>query len=106
MVYLTDTFSLDMLPTLPCFLKVQRLSVGQVREMLPQARSMVGRLQMAALYSEVLGEEIQRRRDEPKPWLLVGDRVVVGEYRGPRLPEGAMELPKDASIHWQSVEVC
>lgn len=104
MVYLANAFSLNMLPNLPCYLKVQRLTVEQVKEMLPAAQSVVGHVQTAALFSEVLGEEIQCRRETVN--LLVGDRVVVGQYRGPRLPEGAMELPKDAAIHWQQVEVC
>jgi len=104
MVYLANAFSLNMLSGLPCYLKVARLSVEQVKEMLPGARSVVGHVQSAALFSAVLGEEIQCRRDTVT--LLVGDRVVVGQYRGPRLPEGAMELPPGAAIEWNMVEIC
>lgn len=106
MVYLANAFSLNMLPTphLPCYLKVQRLTVEQVLELLPTAKSVVGHVQTAALFSEALGQEIQCRRETVA--LLVGDRVVVGQYRGPRLPEGVMELPQGAAIEWQSVEVC
>lgn len=35
-----------------------------------------------------------------------GDRLLVCQYRGPRLEEGATTLPKDGVMHWYVVEVC
>jgi hypothetical protein len=32
--------------------------------------------------------------------LKKGDTVVVGQYRGSRLPEGATTLPEGATIQW------
>lgn len=32
-----------------------------------------------------------------------GDMLLVAQYKGPRLPEGATELPANATIEWWSV---
>ena len=34
------------------------------------------------------------------------DRLLVAQYRGPRLAEGATKLPADAHIEWWCVERC
>jgi hypothetical protein len=33
----------------------------------------------------------------------IGEGVLVAQYRGPRLPEGATELPEGATIEWYVV---
>lgn len=37
--------------------------------------------------------------------LTPGDRLLVAQYRGPRLPEGATELPENATIEWWMVKI-
>jgi hypothetical protein len=37
--------------------------------------------------------------------LVPGDRVLVGQYSGTRLPEGATTLPEGATIRWLVVSV-
>jgi hypothetical protein len=37
--------------------------------------------------------------------LAAGDRVLVGQYSGPRLPEGTTTLPEGATIKWLVVTV-
>ena len=32
-----------------------------------------------------------------------GDILLVGQYVGPRLPEGATELPENATIEWWAI---
>jgi hypothetical protein len=37
--------------------------------------------------------------------LKPGDAAIVGQYIGPRLPEGATTLPEGATIKWLLTEV-
>lgn len=65
--------------------------------------SAVGHELTAAVFSAVLGVPVACRRETV--CLPYGARVVVGQYRGPRLPEGATSLPEGATIEWLHVEV-
>ena len=60
--------------------------------------SAVGHSDTAALFSSQLGREIEPNRVSVK--LAPEDILVVGQYVGPRLPEGATELPEGAKIEW------
>ena len=64
--------------------------------------SAVGHEPTAQLFSSLLGRRIQYRRAH----LELGpgeDVMLVGQYRGPRLEEGATELPEGAKIRWALV---
>jgi hypothetical protein len=37
--------------------------------------------------------------------LEAGDVLLVGQYSGPRLPEGAVALPTGAELRWWRVDV-
>ena len=37
--------------------------------------------------------------------LKPGDELVIGQYRGPRLPEGCQTLPEGATIQWLRVSL-
>lgn len=65
--------------------------------------SIVGHADTAAVMSSKLGLEIKPNRASVQ--LRPGDQVVVGQYSGPRLPEGATLLPEGATIRWLSVEI-
>ena len=60
--------------------------------------SCVGHQDTAHLFSKLLGREIPCNRVSVK--LVAGSAILVGQYVGPRLPEGATELPEGASIEW------
>ena len=60
--------------------------------------SAVGHADTAALFSAQLGREIPANRISVK--LSPEDILVVGQYVGPRLPEGATGLPEGAKIEW------
>lgn len=34
-----------------------------------------------------------------------GEYLIVGQYVGPRLAEGAMSLPKGATVKWVRVDI-
>ncbi len=103
-MYLLNAFSLNMLPadtgkihyqTIPERLAAAYAAYGVV--------SAVGHADMAAVFSSILGREIPCNRTTVT--LQKGVRALVGQYSGPRLPEGAKELPEGASIKWIIVHV-
>jgi hypothetical protein len=65
--------------------------------------SVVGHADTARLFSRLLGVEIPVNRATFT--LQPGQPMLVGQYSGPRLPEGATELPEGATIKWWLVAV-
>lgn len=60
--------------------------------------SIVGHADTARLFETILGIPVPVNRQSIK--LLPSDRLLVGQYIGPRLPEGATTLPEGARIEW------
>jgi hypothetical protein len=65
--------------------------------------SVVGHADTAAVFSEVMGGHVEFNRASVK--LADGDILYVGQYSGPRLPEGATALPEGAKITWLKVSI-
>ena len=65
--------------------------------------SAVGHADTAAVFGAALGVPVACRRISVT--LRAGERAILGQYNGPRLPEGATALPDGASIRWLLVEV-
>lgn len=64
-------------------------------------RSIVGHADTAALFSNLLGVEVKFNRES---FVLDPEMVLfVGQYKGPRLPEGASTLPEGARVEWVMV---
>ena len=66
--------------------------------------SCVGHENTAGLFSTLLEYPVEMNRVNIT--LNPGDRVLVGEYSGPRLPEGATSLPDGATIKWCLYKFC
>lgn len=60
--------------------------------------SAVGHESTASLFANELGLPILPNRVSVK--LVKGTMALIGQYSGPRLPEGATELPEGARIEW------
>lgn len=102
--YLINAFSVNQLAAFPAQVEFEELSCAQARSLLASGFvSAVGHEQTVALYQEQLGMQVPLQRISIA--LRKGTWAVLGQYRGPRLPEGAMELPEGASIQWYRVEV-
>lgn len=100
-MYLLNAFSLNMLPQgFSCgSLTIDAMSVGDVRRVLSGGfTSAVGHADTAAVFGSVLGTTVPCNRANVT--LSIGDSAVVGQYTGPRLPEGATSLPDGATIKW------
>lgn len=105
-VYLLNAFSLNMLSLGTdehANLRVYRASIAEVRFILasPGYVCAVGHAETAAVFSEQLGIPVAFNRATVT--LNPGDAAVVGQYKGPRLPEGATTLPEGAKIDWMIV---
>lgn len=112
-VYVGNAFSLSMLDR-----KVQSGSIGYTRgsprvprpcddpvKYLEEAEKMgvsvvsvVGHPATAVLFSEILNRDLYANRIGIK--LDDNSRLLVGQFVGERLPEGATKLPKGAWIEW------
>ena len=65
--------------------------------------SVVGHADTAAIFSSLLGLDVPCNRATFH--LEEGDALFVGQYKGPRLPEGATSLPEGARVEWAMVTI-
>lgn len=101
---LTNAFSLNMLPAgFSGCVSVGPATPDDARDALRKGGSAVGHADTAAVFSTLLGVAVPTERKTVV--LDSGALVVVGQYRGPRLPEGATSLPPGAAIDWIAVWV-
>ena len=103
MLYLTNAFSLNMLASVPASIQVDALDVESARALAQDATSVVGHQDTAAVFGAELGMPVLFNRVSVA--LNNGDELVVGQYVGPRLPEGASVLPEGATIKWLKVSI-
>ena len=100
-VYLGNAFSLNMLdPDSRSLVEVLSVEADCVP---PTAESVVGHADTAALFCRVLGFPVEFNRSTLR--LQRGDTLFVGQYSGPRLPEGTYHLPLGATVKWFRVFV-
>jgi hypothetical protein len=103
-MYLLNAFSLNMLAEYPAQPLFEEVSLDQVRNSLQNGfTSAVGHADTAAVFSDQLGINVPANRTNVS--LVKGDIAVIGQYRGPRLPEGVSTLPEGASIVWLQVTI-
>lgn len=105
-IIITNAIALSMLQG-DALLDCIKMDKGQARQWLAnyaeagaEIVSAVGHVDTARVFSTLL------RRDVPANRVLVeipapGEGgLLVGQYKGPRLPEGATTLPEGANIEW------
>ena len=67
--------------------------------------SSIGHQSMADLLSEMTGITIPMNRSSNKINCSQDGYILLAQYTGPRLPEGAIELPEGADIQFYVVHV-
>lgn len=103
MIYVTNAFSINMIHS-NTDISFDRISEAAVKRLLKaEFESGVGHSDTATLFSNILEVEIPADRSTIN--LQRGDTLVVGQYKGPRLPERATTLPEGATIQWWIVEI-
>ena len=103
MKYLTSALSLNMLGSFPASVDVREVSLEEARRLAGDHKSLVGHPDTAVIFTGMLGVTVPFNRATIA--LEKGDVVLVGQYRGTRLPEGAKTLPEGATIQWLMVNV-
>ena len=101
-MFLLNAFSLNMIVG-NADIVVREVTQRVAASLAPACVSAVGHADTAAVFSSVLGVEIPCNRATVA--LKDGDVALVGQYSGPRLPEGATTLPEGATIKWLVVGV-
>jgi len=102
-MFLLNAFSLNMLATLEATVTVREVDVMWVKAHEGALESAVGHAETAAVFSSALGFHIPPNRATVS--LSPGERAIVGQYVGPRLPEGCTVLPDGAMIRWCLVTI-
>lgn len=101
---LLNAFSANMIANFPASVKFKEVSVEDaVSELSENLDSAVGHADTAAVFSNLLGLKVETKRQTVE--LAQGESAILGQYSGPRLQEGATELPDGANIVWLKVEV-
>ena len=101
-MFLLNAFSLNMIVG-NADIVVREITRAVAASLADACVSAVGHADTAAVFSSVLGVEIPCNRATVA--LKEGDVALVGQYSGPRLPEGATTLPEGATIKWLVVAV-
>lgn len=107
-IYITNSFSINMLncETMVSFRKFK--DVSDILEFLSRNKedeivSGIGHMDMANIVSKDIGIPIPMSRDTIKIDEK-DDALIVAQYTGPRLPEGATSLPDGATIrYWLAI---
>ncbi len=114
-IYISNAFSLSMLDRHAQSMPVGHpLELARIPRPCPSPRgfladwegkaefvSVIGHDSTAQLFSKELGIQLAANRVSVK--LDSNSLLLVGQYIGPRLPEGAVELPEGARIEWWTV---
>ena len=101
-MFILNAFSLNMIVG-DADVSVREVSRAMAASLAAHCPSAVGHADTAAVFSSVLGVTVPCNRATVT--LKDGDLALVGQYSGPRLPEGATSLPEGAAIKWMVVRV-
>lgn len=103
MIYICNAFSLAMISQFKdVTIRCRKVTVEEVRQILSDGfHSSLGHEMTAKVVSDMIGITIPVNRD--KTVLQPGDILIVTQYLGPRLPEGAVTLPPGAVIEFYAV---
>jgi hypothetical protein len=102
-MYILNAFSVNMLTDFPSAVQFAEVSIDEAKDLAGGATSAVGHADTAAVFSSTLGVQVPMARVNVS--LKSGATALLGQYRGPRLPEGATALPAGATIQWLRVTV-
>lgn len=101
---LLNAFSFNMIADFPVTIVAKETSLDEAKAILTDGfDSAVGHADTAAVFGAELSVEVPANRASVS--LQKGEQVLVGQYKGPRLPEGCKTLPEGATIQWLLISV-
>ena len=96
MIDVSNAFSINMLNA-DMSIEFKQLTTEAAKELAAGGIvSHIGHADMAAVVGDVLGMEVPMNRST----MTFSGKLLVAQYRGPRLPEGTTALPDGATIEW------
>ena len=101
-ILITNAFSLNMLQAFASTIITEELTIPQVKETIAGGFES-GMGHSTELVSAILGMDIPMNRITNK--IQDGESILVAQYVGPRLAEGATELPEGATLKFIKVTV-
>jgi len=98
MLFVANAFSFNMFENVPEVLVQKELNVQEASDLLRNEafESVVGHADTAVILTNMLKTEIRFNRVSNN--FSYEDRILVAQYTGPRLPEGAVSLPEGSKI--------
>jgi len=98
--YILNAFSINMLNAFPLKVSFKEIALEEAQSILANHApdSGVGHTDTARVFGGLLGQPVNANRINVS--LDAGDKALIGQYKGPRLPEGATSLPEGATIVW------
>jgi len=107
-IKLLNVFTFSMVENFPVNVLAETVHVDVAKKFIIEDgfESFVGHEAAAKMYSAILGVEVPMNRVSTR--LKGGDRAIIGQYMGPRLPEGkvlSLEEMQAAPMKWLHVEV-
>ena len=96
-MYILNAFSLNMIDG-NADIVIREVSLKTAASLAVHCTSAVGHADTATVFASVLGVPVACNRATVS--LQYGDVALVGQYSGPRLPEGCSTLPEGATIKW------
>lgn len=108
MLYIGNAFSLNMITDIigdGMVIKIYPLTTEEVKNVLSanKFQSIVGHEDTANILTNMLGIKIQFNRTTAR--LSKNDELIVAQYTGPRLEQGATSLPEGARIQFYMVRL-
>lgn len=106
MLYISNAFSLNMVADMigdGIEINIKPLTIGEVKKILSanKFRSIVGHEDTANILTNLLDIRIDFNRATVK--MEKGDILIVAQYIGPRLEQGATKLPEGAEIQFYMI---
>ncbi len=89
-----------MIQDFPVNLRIEKIDPSEIPN---DVVSVVGHQDIATILTNVLGFEVPFNRTTVQ--VTRGDTLYVGQYVGPRLPEGTQVLPEGSRIDYFVVEL-
>lgn len=100
-VYISNAISIGMFPVDQSVdVRIKPARIEYIQELFDQVEviSAVGHASTAAVISDQIGYIVESNRINVE--LTIDDCLIVAQYVGPRLPEGATTLPDGAEIRY------
>lgn len=110
MITLCNAFSLNMLDCDFCDINIQKVSVDYVNNFInfiknDYVQNAIGHKETDVLVRNMLNNENIPVGERMNVTLEELNYLVVAQYKGPRLPEGATQLPEGARIEFFVIEM-